>query len=89
MRENEQEKDYTRFLFRATGPHKGGPVGDMDFQDNLHAELDRLHAMAELLDYAQANPVPPGTSELLRDIWERASRLLDLWARGKEKERKP
>ncbi len=88
MRENDKE-DFSRFLFRATGPFKGGPLGDIDLIDNLRGELDRLHAMAELLDYAQANPVPPGASELLRDVWERASWLLDLWSRGKTKERKP
>jgi hypothetical protein len=83
-----KEKDYGRFLFRATGPRDGERITSLDIVDNLRGELDRLHAMMELLDYAQANPVPPGTSELLRDIWERASWLLDLWP-GLKEGRKP
>jgi hypothetical protein len=85
-----EKENYSRFLFRATGDRDmPGPLDDLGLSDNLRGELDRLHAISELLDYAQANPVPPGLPELVRDIWERATWLLDLWERGKKRERKP
>jgi len=84
MAEDERRQEaFSRFLFRATGPVKAPGPDDREMLENLRGELERVSALAELLHYGEANPVPPGASELLRDAWERASWILDLWARNK------
>jgi hypothetical protein len=80
-----KENDYRRFLFRSSEPQGRDKLTALDVIDNMRGELERLHAVAELLFLSEPETIPPGTSELLRDIWERASKLLDLWQGLKEK----
>lgn len=81
-----QDEGYDRFLFRATGGRGTGPVTDVELADNLIGELERLHAIEELLARSPENEdVPPGLADLLRDIRERARALLDLWWSAKER----
>jgi hypothetical protein len=78
MRQREPPS-YARFLFRHSIPDDPEAIDELDLIDNLQGELDRLHAIAELLEHAEAEHIPPGTSQLLRDIWDRAHTILTLW----------
>jgi len=78
---------YARFLFRESVPDNTQAFDELDLIDNLRGELDRLHAMAELLQAAECEPIPPGTSQLLRDIWDRATTILTLWSETRTKQR--
>lgn len=90
MKRTRPKIDLTRFLFRATGGEDLNSISEITVIDNLTTELDRLHALSELLSYAEADRVLPGTSELLRDIWDRAWTILSLWSetRGKKRARR-
>ena len=72
--------DFREFLFRATG--KDTDLGHLDLFDNLIAEVDRLKALAELLEDAQQDElgshVGSGLALLLGDIASRMRGILEL-----------
>jgi hypothetical protein len=75
--------DFREFLFRATGKDTDlGKLDRIDLYDNLAPEVDRLKAMAELLEDARDDElsahVGSGLALLLGDIASRMRRILDL-----------
>jgi len=74
-------KDFREFVFHATGKDtKLAPLSMLDLIDNLNAELERLHAITELLDRADDevdHRTLSGTSSLLADIEARIRAILD------------
>ncbi len=75
--------DFREFVFRATGKdtHPGN-LDRIDLFDNLVGELDRLGALAELLDSLQDESLDrravSGLALLLGDIRARMRKILDL-----------
>lgn len=75
--------DFREFLFRATGEHTDVANLDwIDVHDNLICELERLGALAELLEMAGNEELSPavgsGLALLLGDIRARMRTILEL-----------
>jgi hypothetical protein len=75
--------DFREFLFRATGKDTDlDNLDRIDLFDNLAPEVDRLKALAELLEDAQEDElgahVGTGLALLLGDIASRMRRILEL-----------
>lgn len=76
--------DFREFLFRATGKDTDlANLSRIDLFDNLAPEVDRLKALADLLEDAQEEDEPgahveSGLALLLGDIASRMRRILEL-----------
>ena len=75
--------DFREFLFRATGKDTDlDKLDRIDLFDNLAPEVDRLKALAELLEDAQEDElgahVGPGLALLLGDIAARMRGMLEI-----------
>ena len=75
--------DFREFVFRATGKDTDFRNLDrIDLYDNLLGEVDRIGALAELLDSARDEELDPrvgsGLALLLGDIRARMRTILDL-----------
>lgn len=75
--------DFREFLFRATGKDTDlANLSRIDLFDNLAPEVDRLKALADLLEDAQEDEpgahVESGLALLLGDIASRMRRILEL-----------
>lgn len=78
-----KSNDYREFLFRTTGKDTDlGNLDRIDLYDNLIAEVDRLKALAELLEDARDDEPGPhvrsGLALLLGDIAARMRGMLEI-----------
>ena len=78
-----KSNDYREFLFRATGKDTDlASLDRIDLYDNLIAEVNRLKALAELLEDARDDELGPhvgsGLALLLDDIAARMRAILEL-----------
>lgn len=88
MKHKSRPPDFREFLFTATGKDTAlDQLDALDVHDNLLAELDRLHGLAELLSAARPDDIDPhaleGTALLLTDLHRRMRTILDLSIRPK------
>ena len=81
-RHNQSREDYREFLLTASGkdidPRK---LSQIDVYDNVAAELDRLKAIADLMELCSDGLEPEilsGVASIIKQIHGRMDKILDL-----------
>ena len=81
-RHNQNREDYREFLFTASGKDiDPRNLSQIDVYDNVAAELDRLKAIADLMNLCSDGLEPEilsGVGSIVKQIHGRMEKILDL-----------